>query len=52
MAPEIVKNLPYGQGVDWWAVGVMLFQMLTRKPPFYYDEGEDSEEKLDQKIKQ
>jgi len=26
MAPEIVKNLPYGQGVDWWAVGVMIFQ--------------------------
>jgi serine/threonine protein kinase len=55
MAPEIVKNLPNAQGVDWWAVGVMLFQMLTGDPPFYYDEGEDSEdwdteEKLDQKI--
>jgi novel protein kinase C epsilon type len=55
MSPEIVKNLPYDQGVDWWAVGVMLFQMLTGGPPFYYDEEEDSEvwaaeEKLVQKI--
>ena len=42
MAPEIVKNLPYGQGADWWAVGVMLFEMLTGEPPFYYDERDDS----------
>ena len=34
MAPEIVKNLPYGQGVNWWAVGVMTFQMMTGHPPF------------------
>jgi novel protein kinase C epsilon type len=44
MAPEIVKNLPYGQGVDWWAVGFMLLQMRTGNPPFYFDEGEDSYE--------
>jgi serine/threonine protein kinase len=55
MAPERVKNLPYDQGVDWWAVGVMLFEMLTGVPPFYYDEeddtdDEDREEKLDNKI--
>jgi serine/threonine protein kinase len=51
MAPEIVKNLPYGQGVDWWAVGVMLFRMLTGEQPFYCDEDdEDNEEELEQKI--
>ena len=50
-----MKRLPYGQGVDWWAVGVMVFEMMTGHPPFDYDEGEDtddedSREKLDQKI--
>jgi novel protein kinase C epsilon type len=54
MAPEILKNLPYGQGVDWWAVGVMLFEMLTGELPFYCDEeddadDEDNQEELDQK---
>ena len=55
MAPEIVKNLPYGQGVDWWAVGVMIFQMMTGHPPSYYDEHEDwdvdnAQYNLEQKI--
>jgi serine/threonine protein kinase len=55
MAPEIVKVLPYGQGVDWWAVGIMIFEMLTGNPPFDYDEEEDndyenSRDKLDHKI--
>jgi len=41
MAPEIVKNFPYGQGVDWWAVGVIIFEMMTGNPPFYYNDQED-----------
>jgi serine/threonine protein kinase len=50
-----VKNLPYGQGIDWWAVGVMIFEMMTGHPPFDYDEDTDmdddnSQDKLDQKI--
>ena len=43
VAPEIVKNLLYDQGVDWWAVGVMIFQMITGHPPFDCDEEEDSD---------
>jgi len=55
MAPEIVKNLPYGQGVDWWAVGVMIFEMITGNLPFHSDEEEDwddgiAEDSLDKKI--
>jgi len=44
MAPEIMMNLPYGQGVDWWAFGVMIFQMMTGHPPFYCEEEEDTDD--------
>jgi len=41
MAPEIVKYLPYDQGVDWWAVGVMIFEMITGNLPFDCDDEEE-----------
>uniref|UniRef100_A0AAY5KD34 Protein kinase domain-containing protein n=1 Tax=Esox lucius TaxID=8010 RepID=A0AAY5KD34_ESOLU len=33
--PEIVKCEPYGEKADVWAVGCILYQMATLKPPFY-----------------
>uniref|UniRef100_A0A671RLU9 Protein kinase domain-containing protein n=1 Tax=Sinocyclocheilus anshuiensis TaxID=1608454 RepID=A0A671RLU9_9TELE len=33
--PEIVKNEPYGEKADVWAVGCILYQMVTLTPPFF-----------------
>ncbi|EDV99858.1 GH12172 [Drosophila grimshawi] len=33
MAPEILCGEPYGHAVDWWALGVIVCQMLTKKDP-------------------
>jgi len=41
IAPEIIKYQPYGRSVDWWAYGVLLFEMLCGQPPF---DGEDEDE--------
>lgn len=42
MAPEIIiEESDYGKEVDWWAFGVLLYQMILTKTPF---KGEDEEE--------
>ena len=35
LAPEIIKNSGHGRGVDYWALGIVCFEMLTGLPPFY-----------------
>lgn len=34
IAPEILRGLPYGFSVDWWALGVLMFEMMAGKSPF------------------
>lgn len=35
LAPEIIKNKGHGQPVDWWGLGILIYEMLTGFPPFY-----------------
>jgi serine/threonine protein kinase len=34
LAPEIVARSAYSYSIDWWALGVLLCEMLTGMPPF------------------
>eukprot|EP00731_Ephydatia_muelleri_P029444 Em0020g1088a len=41
IAPEIISYQPYDSSVDWWALGVLGYEMLVGRPPF---DGEDDDQ--------
>nr|AXU05739.1 putative protein kinase C [Penaeus vannamei] len=41
IAPEILKELDYGASVDWWALGVLMYEMMAGQPPFEADNEDD-----------
>lgn len=40
LAPEVYAMQKYGVAVDWWSLGVFLFEMLTGEHPFFDDNRE------------
>ncbi|CAH8656007.1 unnamed protein product [Schistosoma bovis] len=38
LAPEIIQSKGYTKAVDWWATGVLIYEMVAGHPPFFADE--------------
>jgi len=38
LAPEIVAGKGHGKGVDWWTLGILIFEMLASYTPFYHED--------------
>ncbi|XP_029410176.1 cAMP-dependent protein kinase catalytic subunit PRKX [Nannospalax galili] len=37
LAPEVIQSKGHGRAVDWWALGILIFEMLSGFPPFFDD---------------
>ena len=37
IAPEVLLNIGHGKGVDWWTLGILIYEMLVGEPPFADD---------------
>lgn len=41
LAPEVILRQGYGKPVDWWSLGIILYEFLIGVPPFYGDTPEE-----------
>ena len=46
LAPELLHGHGYTKTVDWWTLGVLLYEMLTGLPPFYDENTIDMYKKI------
>ncbi|RNE98177.1 protein kinase A, partial [Trypanosoma rangeli] len=37
LAPEVIQSKGHGKAVDWWTMGILLYEFIAGYPPFYDD---------------
>jgi len=39
LAPEVIRNWTQSYAVDWWTLGILIYEMIVSNPPFDDDDG-------------
>jgi serine/threonine protein kinase len=46
LAPEIITGQGQNKAVDWWSLGILIFEMLAGYTPFYSEDPMDTYKKV------
>lgn len=46
IAPEIIMNTGYGHSVDWWSLGILMYELSAGYSPFYANNQMNMMEKI------
>ncbi|OCB84171.1 Pkinase-domain-containing protein [Sanghuangporus baumii] len=46
LAPEIIRSEGHGKAADWWACGILCYEMLVGFPPFFAENAFDIYKKI------
>ena len=46
LAPEMIKKVGHGKSIDWYLLGVLLYEMLVGIPPYYSNNKEQLYENI------
>lgn len=52
MAPEVVRNDRYSYGVDWWALGCLIYEMIDGRAPFRQRKEKVKREEVERRVVQ
>ncbi|OHT15113.1 AGC family protein kinase [Tritrichomonas foetus] len=37
IAPEIISHTPYDESIDWWSLGILMYELVFKRTPFAND---------------
>ena len=46
MAPEVILGQPYDGRCDWWSIGIILYECLYGRTPFYCENRQKTKERI------